>query len=122
MKTMFLGFVAGVALLSASSAFAQDQRNVTVVNGTGYGIKFLGFNKPGDNDWSDNEISGVWPNGASQYVKFNGADRGCNWNIRISWADAGWPDVQWRAINLCTIDKITLKYDRSSDTTSIETE
>jgi hypothetical protein len=26
------------------------------VNGTGYGIKFLGFNNPGDNEWSDNEL------------------------------------------------------------------
>ena len=36
---------------------AANAQNVTVVNGTGYGIKFLGFNNPGDNDWSDNEVS-----------------------------------------------------------------
>ncbi|MGB7258579.1 MAG: hypothetical protein ACRECC_05175 [Pseudolabrys sp.] len=118
MKGLFLGLVVAVATLSASSAFAQDNRNVTVVNGTGYGIKFLGFNNPGDNDWSDNEIGGVMANGASQYVKFNNADKGCVWNFRISWADPGYPDVLWRNVNLCTVDKITLKYDRASDTTS----
>ena len=48
MKGFFLAFVITVAALTGSSAFAADQRNVTVVNGTGYGIKFLGFNNPGD--------------------------------------------------------------------------
>ncbi len=122
MKALFLGFVIAVATLSGSSSFAADDRDVTVVNGTGYGIKFLGFNNPGDNDWSDNEISGVMGNGASTYVKFNNADKGCKWNIRISWADAGYPDVLWRNVDLCSIDKITLKYDRSSDTTSFVAE
>jgi len=122
MKALFLGLVIAVATLSGSSSFAADDRDVTVVNGTGYGIKFLGFNNPGDNDWSDNEISGVMGNGASTYVKFNNADKGCKWNIRISWADAGYPDVLWRNVDLCSIDKLTLRYNRSSDTTSFEAE
>lgn len=122
MKTMFLGFVAAVALLSASTTFAADERNVTVVNGTGYGIKFLGFNNPGDNDWSDNELGSVLANGGSIYVKFNNADKGCVWNFRISWADPGYPDVLWRNVDLCSIEKLTLRYDRSTDTTSYVSE
>ena len=118
MKTMILGFVAAVAMLSASATFAADERNVTVVNGTGYGIKFLGFNNPGDNDWSDNELGSVLGNGGSVYVKFNNADKGCVWNFRISWADPGYPDVLWRNVDLCSIDKLTLKWDRSSNETS----
>jgi hypothetical protein len=122
MKALLLGFVIAIAALSGSSSFAADDRNVTVVNGTGYGIKFLGFNNPGDNEWSDNEISGVMDDGANTYVKFNNADKGCKWNIRISWADPGYPDVLWRNIDLCKIDKLTLRYNRSSDTTSFEAE
>src|SRR5690348_2040930 len=116
MKTLLLGFVAAIAL--NASALAQDIRNVTVVNGTGYGIKFLGFNNPGDNDWSDNELGGVLKNGQSVYVKFNNADKGCVWNFRISWELSGYPDVQWRNVNLCQIDKLTLKWDRNSNETS----
>ena len=118
MKSMFLALVFAFGLAASSTAIAADERNVTVVNGTGYGIKFLGFNNPGDNDWSDNELSGVLDDGGSVYVKFNNADKGCVWNFRISWADAGYPDVLWRNINLCTLEKLTLKYDRASDTTS----
>jgi hypothetical protein len=120
MRGFFLAFVVAIATLSGSSAFAADDRNVTVVNGTGYGIKFLGFNNAGDNDWSDNELSGVLANGASIYVKFGTGDKGCKWNAKIEWADAGYPGVLWRNLDLCSIDVITLRYDRGTDTTSAE--
>jgi hypothetical protein len=108
--------------VSGLAAFADDQRNVTVVNGTGYGIKFLGFNNPGDDDWSDNELppNSILPNGNSVYVKFNTADDGCKWNFKIEWADPGYPGVLWHDIDLCEVGTVTLKYDRSTDTTSAE--
>lgn len=118
MKTFFLGLVVAIATLAGSSSFAADDRNVTVVNGTGYGIKFLGFNNPGDNDWSDNELGKVLTDGESVYVKFNNADKGCKWNIRIDWSDPGYPGVLWRNIDLCAVDVLTLKYDRATNTTS----
>jgi hypothetical protein len=116
MKSFF--FALAVMTLGMTSTFAADERNVTVVNGTGYGIKFLGFNNPGDNDWSDNELGGVLADGGDVYVKFNTADKGCKWNIRIDWADAGYPGVLWKDVDLCSIETLTLKYDRASDTTS----
>ena len=116
MKGLFVGLV--VAIATVGSAFAADDRDVTVVNGTGYGIKFLGFNNPGDSDWSDNELSSVMRNGASVYVKFNNADKGCIWNIRIDWSDPGYPGVLWKDVDLCTIDVLTLHYDRATDQTS----
>jgi hypothetical protein len=117
MRALILGFVVAAVTWTGSSSFAADDRNVTVVNGTGYGIKFLGFNNPGDDDWSDNEISSVLANNGSVYVKFNNADKGCKWNIRIDWAseDTG---VLWRDVDLCKVDVLTLKYDKATDTTS----
>src|ERR1700719_3394141 len=116
MRRLFLGFVGG--LVMASVAVAEDLRNVNVVNGTGYGIKFLGFNNPGDDDWSDNELGSVLANGANVFVKFNTADQGCKWNFKIEWADPGYPGVLWHDVDLCSISRLTLKYDRGSDTTS----
>jgi len=122
MRCVFLALVVAVATLSGSSAFAADQRNVTVVNGTGYDIKFLGFNNPGDDDWSDNELSSPLADGASVYVKFDTSDKGCKWNFKIDWADPGYPGVLWRNIDLCSIETITLRYDRATDKTSAELE
>jgi hypothetical protein len=118
MRGLFVAFAIVVATLGGSSVFAADQRNVTVVNGTGYGIKFLGFNNPGDNDWSENELGGVLANGGNIYVKFNTSDKGCKWNFKIEWADPGYPGVLWQNIDLCSIDEITLKYDRDTDKTT----
>jgi hypothetical protein len=112
------------ATLMVSSSFAADQRNVTVVNGTGYGIKFLGFNTPGDNDWSENELppNSALSNGNSVYVKFNTEDHGCKWNFKIEWADPGYPGVVWQDVDLCHTNTLTLKYDRASDKTTAEVE
>ena len=79
MKAILLAFTALAAASMVSTSFAEDLRNVTVTNGTGYGIKFLGFNTPDDDEWDDNELgdNGVLPNGNGVYVKFNTADSGC---------------------------------------------
>lgn len=98
---------------SASGASVKQRR---------YGITFLGFNNPGDNDWSDDELppNGVLPDGNSVFVKFNTEDKGCKWNFKIDWADPGYPGVVWHDINLCSITTVTLKYNRDTDTTSAE--
>lgn len=118
------GFVLGsmLTLAMVSGALAEDQRNVNIVNATGYGIKFLGFNNPGDDDWSDNELGSVLRNGGSVYVKFNTADEGCVWNFKIEWADPGYPGVLWHDVDLCKISTLKLQYDRASDTTSYTAE
>ena len=46
--------------------------------------------------------------------------QGLQWNFKIEWADAGYPGVLWNNIDLCSIDVITLKYDRATDTTTAE--
>ena len=42
MRGLLVGSMLTLAVVSG--AVAEDQRNVNVVNETGYGIKFLGFN------------------------------------------------------------------------------
>src|SRR3954468_13780287 len=116
MKELFLGTALGVTV--AFGAMAADLRDVKVVNATGYGIKFLGFNNPGDDDWSDNELGSVLRNRGSVYVKFNTADDGCVWNLKIEWADPGYPGVLWNDVDLCKITTLRLRYNRSTDTTS----
>jgi hypothetical protein len=122
LKKLLLGMM--LAAVFNGPSFAEDPRDVTVVNGTGYGIKFLGFNNPGDNGWSENELppNSVVPDGSSVYVKFNTADHGCHWNFRIDRADPGYPGVVWHDVDLCSISKLTLRYDRGTDRTSAEAE
>src|SRR5437868_4859588 len=101
MRPLFVSAIAATAMLLSASAYAVD-RNVTFVNQTGRDIEFLGFNPPGDEVWNDNEIGDVLGNGDTEYVKFNQADRGCSWNIKITFADDK-SSVRLNAIDLCTI-------------------
>ncbi len=102
----------------ATPASAADSRNVSVVNETGYAIKFLGFNGPDDGleEW-DNELDGVLKNQDSTYVEFNEADDGCVWNIKVDWANYN-ESVLWKNVNLCRFNVLRLRYDSSTKTTS----
>jgi hypothetical protein len=93
MKSFVVG--AFLALALVSGAVAEDARNVNIVNETGYGIKFLGFNNPGDDDWSDNELGSVLRNRGSVYVKVQHRRR----RMRMEFKDRmGGPGLSRRAV------------------------
>jgi len=102
----------------ATPASAADSRNVSVVNETGYAIKFLGFNAPDDGleEW-DNELEGVLKNQDTTYVEFDEADEGCVWNIKVDWANYN-ESVLWKNVNLCRFNVLRLRYDPATKTTS----
>jgi hypothetical protein len=106
-----------IAATMSLPASAADERNFTIVNGTGYEISFIGVNPPGDNDFGENELGSGLADGGSVYVKFNGADKGCFWNIKVKWS--GYQEqVFFEGLDLCSITSATLKYDRESKKTT----
>ena len=83
MRTGLIAMLAATCLMSATPSLGADERNITIYNATGYGIKFIGVNPPDDDDFDENELSEVLRDGQSVYIKFNQADKGCNWTIKI---------------------------------------
>ena len=120
MKTILSALVllALSAVTAPSPSFAADSRNVSVVNETGYAIKFLGFNGPDDglDEW-ENELEGTLENQAQTYVECNDQDEGCVWNIRVDWKNYN-ESVLWRNVNLCKFNVLRLRYDPGTKTTS----
>lgn len=116
MKKFALACLAAIMMVFSSMAVADD-RDFTIVNDTGYPIKFVGVNPPGDNVYNENELDKVLNDGASFKVKFSGSDKGCTWNIKVTWADDNSSSF-FKGLDLCTIETVTLKYDRKSDTAS----
>jgi len=115
----FLPALALIALAVVTTpASAADSRNVSVVNETGYAIKFLGFNAPDDGleEW-DNELDGVLKNQDTTYVEFDEADEGCVWNIKVDWANYN-ESVLWKNVNLCRFNVLRLRYNSNTKTTS----
>jgi hypothetical protein len=112
-----VGISLGISL-AATRADAADSRNVSVVNETGYAIKFLGFNGPDDglDEW-DNELEKTLQNQQSTYVEFDDDDDGCVWNIKVDWANYD-ESVLWKNVDLCKFNVLRLRYDPGTKTTS----
>ncbi|MFT4116646.1 hypothetical protein [Bradyrhizobium sp.] len=122
MKYFLSGLIAIGLAIAAAPTQAADSRNVSVVNETGYAIKFLGFNAPDDgmDEW-DNELDKVLQNQASTYVEFDNDDEGCVWNIRVDWQNYD-ESVLWKNVNLCKFNVLRLRYDPGTKTTSFTAE
>jgi hypothetical protein len=122
MKTFFAALIAFAFAVIATPSQAVDARNVSVVNETGYSIKFLGFNGPDDglDEW-ENELEGNLENQAQAYVEFNEQDEGCVWNIRVDWTNYN-ESVLWKNVNLCKFNVLRLRYDSSTKQTSFVAE
>ena len=110
MKSLFTALVVLGLSLGASAAMAADSRNVTVINETGYAIKFLGFNAPDDG-------LETLKNQDSTYVEFDDDDEGCVWNVKVTWANYD-EAVLWKNVNLCKFTALRLRYDPGTKTTS----
>jgi hypothetical protein len=122
MKTVFAALIAFAIAVIATPSQAADSRNVSVVNETGYSIKFLGFNGPDDglDEW-ENELDGNLENQAQTYVEFNEQDEGCVWNIRVDWTNYN-ESVLWKNVNLCKFNVLRLRYDSGTKQTSFVAE
>lgn len=116
MRTLLMALVAAFCL-TATAALAADDRDFTVVNHTGYAIRFIGVNEPGDDDFNENELNRNLANGAAIDIKFSGADKGCKWNMVIAW-EGYTQAVIFKDMDLCKISKVTLRYDHATKVTS----
>jgi hypothetical protein len=122
MKTILSALIVLGLSLIAAPCFAADNRNVSVINETGYAIKFLGFNSPDDgvDEW-ENELDTTLKNQETAYVEFDEDDEGCVWNIKVDWANYD-ESVLWKNVNLCKFNVLRLRYDPGTKTTSFVAE
>ncbi len=99
---------------------SNPELDFDVVNGTGYDIKKV-FVGPSDNkDWTDDMEVLKGRNFGDKdklSVKFSPKMKAENWDIRVEWAD-GSPAEEWYKLNLTTIEKVTLHYDKAADKTT----
>jgi len=108
---------AAMTLLFVAPAFAED-RDFDLVNATGYPIKSVLIDEAASDVWTDNELSGVMDDGATVHMHFGQGDKGCKWDMKVIFTDDS--NAEWHGFDLCSINTITLHYNRNSDVTSAE--
>ncbi len=109
--------LAFVGLAGAAPALAED-RDFDLMNATGYPIKTVLIDESASDAWTDNMLSGVMADGDTVRMHFGKGDKGCNWDMKVTWTDN--TSSVWKNFDLCTIEAIKLHYNRDTDTASAE--
>ena len=120
LKFCLFAIAALSGLLAAGSAAAGDA-DFTLVNKTGYSIGsvFIAPTSAGEKIGDDRLGEGLLANGKSRLIKFSSKAR-CVQNIYVFFEDGS--DAEWGDMNLCELNKITLKYNRKTRVVSADTE
>ncbi len=115
--------MAGLALMAAL-AFpavgnaASAKQDFDLVNKTGYDISHVYVSPTKTNDWEEDVLGkDVLENNDSWEIKFDRTDNTCKWDLKVVYADDNSSAV-WKNIDLCTVEEITIRYNRKNDTTS----
>jgi hypothetical protein len=114
-KLSFL--LAAAATLAATDGVAGDA-DFTMVNKTGYDIREVYISAANRNAWGRDRLgdNATLDNNKARLFKFR--DRAsCKQDIKVVF-DKGDTEVTWEDIDLCEVNKLTLKYDRRSKAVS----
>jgi len=120
-KTTFTAV--SIALFITNAAVAGDA-DFTLTNRTGYDIESVYVAPSRSKDWGNDRLGkSVLVDGKSRFISFDKSGNACIYDMSISWVGyTADDDVVWERLNLCEINKITLRYNAKSKQTSITTE
>jgi hypothetical protein len=101
------------------AASAQSARqDFVLVNQTGYELSEVYVSPSKADDWQEDILGeGILHDDESRLVRFHRAGKTCIWDLKVVYADDDSTAV-WGNIDLCKVSKITIRYNRKTDTTS----
>ena len=104
--------------VSGASAGAQD---FTLHNSTGYDIAHVYVSVVSTNSWEE-DIMGrdLLAKEDSVKIHFAPSEDHCHYDLKVTYTDG--ETAAWGNINLCTVNNITIHYNRGSGETSAETD
>jgi hypothetical protein len=114
-----LALAFGAMTASFGSAHAADaKQDFKLVNKTGYEIKSVFVSPTKSDDWEEDVLGkDTFADGDAWDIKFHRSATSCKWDMKVIYSVDDSSAV-WTGIDLCAVEKITIKYDKSTDTTS----
>lgn len=119
----FWGFALAFLLTAgvAGAASAQGKQDFTLYNKTGYTIDQVYVAPSSSTDWEDDVLGqDQLANGQNIHITFSRSDKSCKWDLKVTWTDKS--SSEWSGFDLCSVEKIWLYYDKSSDRAWAETQ
>ncbi len=122
-RSLSLAGVAALALISVDTASAAEaKQDFVLVNKTGYGISEVYVSPSKSNDWEEDVLGrDTLGDGESWQIRFHRATKTCKWDLKVVYEDDD-SDAIWDAIDLCSVSKITIHWNKKSNTTSADFE
>ena len=105
--------------LTAASATAGEA-DFTLVNKTGYPIREVYISAAKKNHWGRDRLGeGILENDKSRFFRFRDA-AACRNDLKVVFDDND-AEVTWQNVDLCEVEKLTLRYNRrTGDVTAIK--
>ena len=119
-RRIWLGSVAVAASLALSpAAWAQQaKQDFTLVNKTGYALSEVYVSPTKSDDWEEDILGrDVMENGDLVHISFRRAAKSCLWDLKVVYQDDD-SESYWEEIDLCSVSRITIMYDRKTDTST----
>jgi hypothetical protein len=109
--------MAAVLTLAVPAVADDAKQDFKLVNKTGYELKEIFVSPAKKNSWEEDILgNNTLEEGKTLNVHFNPKTQTCKWDLKVVYSDDDSSAV-WSDINLCEVDKITIRYDRKNDVT-----
>ena len=119
-RSVFIASVGIVSALSFSAAASSQEgkQDFNLVNKTGYDIKSVFVSPSKSSDWEDDVLGKEsLGDGDSWDIKFRRSSHTCKWDLKVVY-EVDSSTAVWSDIDLCQVEKITIRYNKNTDATS----
>jgi len=118
MKTLLVAAFAAALAFAAPAGAQEAKQDFRLVNKTGYELKALYVSPSKSDDWEEDVLGqDTLDDGQAVNVHFSPKTKTCKWDLKVTYSDDDSSAV-WHDIDLCSVEKITIKYNRKADQTS----
>ena len=117
MKRLLVAAFAAALAIAAPAGADEAKLDFRLVNKSGYELKALYVAPSKSDDWQDDVLGqDVLGDGQAVNVHFSPKTKACIYDLKVTYSDDDSSAV-WEKIDLCTVEKITIHYDRKNDVT-----
>ena len=111
----FIGLMAATIALLGSVAVSAGDADFTLVNSTGYDLREVYISPANRNSWGRDRLGdGTLENRKSRLFTFSD-NANCMQDLKVVFDDDGTSSI-WKGLDLCEINKLTIRYNRNTDT------
>lgn len=113
--------IALIGLLAAAGVACAGDADFTLVNRTGYALNEVFISPTKKDNWGKDRLGeNQLLHGQARKFKF-GDTKHCVQDIKVVFTDDE-SEVEWEGLDLCELEKITLRYNRKTGDVSADTE